>query len=130
MRSRFSGTLASHRSTRSQEHIMTGTFELKQAGDGRYLFNLKAGNGQVILTSQMYASRQGADEGVDSVRRHAANDASYERRTAKDGAPYFVLVASNKQEIGRSEMYSGTAAMENGIASVKKNAPDATISDA
>lgn len=109
---------------------MAGTFELKKAADGRYLFNLKAGNGQVILTSQLYASRQGAIDGVDSVRRHAAEDANYDRRTAKDGAPYFVLIASNKQEIGRSEMYSGTAAMENGVASVKKNAPDASVTDA
>lgn len=109
---------------------MAGTFEIKKAADDRFLFNLKAGNGQVILTSQMYASRQGALEGVDSVRRHAADDANYERRTAKDGAPYFVLIAANKLEIGRSEMYSGAAAMENGIASVKTNAPDASVSDA
>ena len=58
------------------------------------------------------------------MRRHAADDANYERRTAKDGSPYFVLVASNKQEIGRSEMYSGAAAMENGIALIC--APDSS----
>jgi uncharacterized protein YegP (UPF0339 family) len=109
---------------------MAGKFEVKSTADDRYMFNLKAGNGQVILTSQTYASRQGAMDGIESVRRHATDDANYDRRTAKDDSPYFVLLASNKQEIGRSEMYSSTAAMENGVESVKKNAPDAPVADA
>lgn len=106
---------------------MAAMFEVAIAADDRHMFNLKAGNGQVILTSQMYASRQGALDGVESVRRHAADDANYERRTATDGSPYFALVASNKQEIGRSQLYGSTSAMENGIASVKANAPDAQV---
>lgn len=109
---------------------MAGKFEIKKAADGRYGFNLKAGNGQVILTSQLYATRAGAVAGTDSVKAHAANDANYERRTAKDGSPYFVMVASNAQEVGRSEMYSSTTAMENGIASVISNAPGAPVTDA
>jgi uncharacterized protein len=109
---------------------MAGKFEIKATSNDKFMFNLKAGNGQVILTSQMYASKQSALDGVDSVRRHAADDANFQRRTAKDDSPYFVLVASNGQEIGRSEMYTSTAAMENGIESVKKNAPDAPTTDA
>lgn len=109
---------------------MAGKFEVKAAANGKFMFNLKAGNGQVILSSQLYASKPSAIDGVESVRKNAADDANYDRRTAKDGSPYFVLLAANKQEIGRSEMYSGTAAMENGIASVKKNAPDAKIEEA
>lgn len=47
----------------------------------------------------------------------------------KDGQYMFNLKAANHQEIGRSEMYSSEAAMENSIASVKKNAPEATLED-
>jgi uncharacterized protein YegP (UPF0339 family) len=106
---------------------MAGKFEVKAAAGGKFMFNLKAGNGQVILTSQRYADKRGALSGAESVRKHAASDANFERRTAKDDSPYFVLIASNKQEIGRSEMYNSKEAMENGIASVKKNAADAKV---
>ncbi len=108
---------------------MAGTFELKTTSNGKYLFNLKAGNGQVILTSETYEQKASALNGIESVRKNAATDANFDRRTAKNGEPYFVLLAGNKQEIGRSEMYSGTGALENGIASVKTNAPAAKVDD-
>ncbi len=106
-----------------------GSFELKQNAGGQFVFNLKAANGQVILTSETYSSKPGAQNGIESVRRNAANDAAFERKTSSGGQPYFVLKATNGQVIGRSEMYSSTASMENGIASVAKNAPDASIAD-
>lgn len=64
-----------------------------------------------------------------SVKANAPNDAHFHRKTAKDDSPYFVLVAKNGQTLGKSEMYSSTSAMENGIASVKTNAPAATTKD-
>ena len=51
-------------------------------------------------------------------------------RPAKDGSPYFVLKAANGEPIGKSEMYKTTSSMENGIASVARNAPDAAVVDA
>lgn len=89
------------------------------------MFNLKAGNHEVILTSERYSTRAGAENGVASVKENAALDERYQRKMSKDNAPYFVLVAANGQTIGRSEMYSSTKAMEGGIASVKTNAPGA-----
>ncbi len=108
---------------------MAGKFVLTSTKDGQYMFNLKAANGQVILTSERYQTKDSALNGIDSVRKNALLDERYERRTASNGEPYFVLKAANHQEIGRSEMYSSEAAMENGIASVKKNAPEATLDD-
>ena len=58
-----------------------------------------------------------------------ALDERYERKTSTKSEPYFNLKAANGQVIGHSEMYSSTSAMENGIASVKKNAPTATVVD-
>ena len=109
---------------------MAGKFEIKQAKDGQYHFNLKAGNGQVILSSELYKTKAAAENGIASIQKNAGDEGRYERRENKNGEPYFVLKAGNGQEIGRSEFYSGNAAMENGIASVTKNAPDAAIEDA
>jgi hypothetical protein len=108
---------------------MAGKFELKAATDGQFRFNLKGSNGQVILTSELYTEKRGALNGVEAVKRNAPIDERYERKTAKNGEPYFVLNASNGQVVGLSETYSSTAAMEGGIESVKKNAPDAAVDD-
>lgn len=109
---------------------MPGKFEIKTGKNGKFRFNLKATNGQIILTSEAYDSRKGAEGGIASVRKNAASDGRFERKTAKDGSAYFVLKAANGEPIGKSEMYKTKASMENGIASVGKNAPDATVVDA
>lgn len=109
---------------------MPGKFELKAGKNGKFHFNLKASNGQIILSSESYSDRKAAEKGIESVRKNAANSGRFERKTAKDGSPYFVLKASNGEPIGKSEMYKTVKSMENGIASVGKNAPDAPIAEA
>ena len=108
---------------------MAGTFELKPASKGQFMFNLKAGNGQVILTSENYVTKQGAEGGIASVRTNAPLDARYERKVSARNEPYFDLKAANGEKLGRSEMYSSVAARDNGIASVKENAPTAVLKD-
>jgi uncharacterized protein len=109
---------------------MAGKFELKTSANGKFHFNLKAGNGQIILSSESYETRTAAENGIESVKKNAGDDARYERKTSTKGEPFFVLKAGNGEPIGRSEMYSSESALENGIASVKENAPEATIADA
>ena len=109
---------------------MPGKFEIKAGKNGKFRFNLKASNGQIILTSESYDSRNGCERGIESIRKNAGNDARFERKAAKDGSSYFVLKAANGEPIGKSEMYKSKRSMENGIASVGKNAPDATVADA
>lgn len=108
---------------------MPGKFELKPTSDSQFMFNLKAGNGEVILTSERYKAKSGAENGIASVRKNAPDDHRYDRRRSTAGEPYFVLKAANGEIIGKSEMYSGEAAMEKGIRSVKENAPDAKLED-
>jgi uncharacterized protein len=108
---------------------MAGKFDLKISPSGKPMFNLKASNGQIILTSELYETKKAAENGIASVKKNAPDDKRYERKEAKNGEPYFVLKSGNGQVIGKSEMYSSKAAMENGIASVKKNAPDAKVED-
>jgi uncharacterized protein len=111
------------------EFHMASKFEVKQSKDGQFMFNLKAGNGEIILTSEQYRAKNSAEEGIVSVKTNASLDARYARKTSTGGQPYFTLQAANGEVIGRSEMYSSAAAMEHGITSVKQNAPGAPVSD-
>ena len=106
-----------------------GKFEITTRKNGEFQFNLKAGNGQVILTSEGYATKAACLNGVESVRKNAPDDSRFERKTSTNGKAFFNLKASNGQIIGSSEMYETEASRDNGIESVKKNAPDATVED-
>jgi uncharacterized protein len=108
---------------------MPGKFVITKTKGGEFMFNLKAINGQVILTSESYKTKASATGGIESVRKNAAKDTNFDRRTAKDGSPYFVLLAGNKEPIGKSEMYKSKSSSENGIRSVSKNAPTAKVAD-
>ncbi|AUP79969.1 YegP family protein [Flavivirga eckloniae] len=104
-------------------------FEIYKDKRKEFRFRLKAGNGQNILASEGYASKAGCTNGIESVKKNSTDDTRYSRLESKGGSPYFNLKASNGQVIGTSEMYSSTSAMENGIASVKKNASEASVED-
>jgi uncharacterized protein YegP (UPF0339 family) len=108
---------------------MAGKFELKLSANGKYHFNLKAGNGQVILSSELYDSKGAAQNGIESIKKNSGDATRYEKKSNSKGEPYFILKAGNGQEIGRSEYYSSEAACDNGMASVQKNGPDAEIVD-
>ncbi len=106
-----------------------GKFVITQRANGEYQFNLKAGNGQVILTSEGYTNKAGCENGIASAKVNSQVDERYERKTSTNNKPYFNLKASNGQIIGKSEFYESEAARENGIASVKKNAGDARVEE-
>ena len=108
---------------------MQGKYEIKQAKDGKYYFNLKASNGQVILTSQMYKDKSGAKNGIASVQANANVNDLFEKKESSSEKSFFVLKAQNHQVIGKSQFYSSEAAMDNGIQSVMKNGPSTQIDD-
>lgn len=108
---------------------MAGYFELKTAKDGQTYWNLKAGNHEVILTSQMYSTRPGAENGISAVQSNCDNEENYREKEQSNGSPYFFLVAKNRREIGRSEAYRSYNAMKNGICSVRVNGQSTDIKD-
>jgi len=108
---------------------MSGKFELKKSANGQFYFNLKSSNGQIILSSEMYKAKASAMNGIDSIRRNCKDDKCFNRLKSTNGKPYFTLKAKNHQVIGKSQMYNSPKAMENGIASVKKNAKKAKLED-
>lgn len=109
--------------------MANGHYDLKKAKNGQFHFNLKAGNGEIILASEMYASRASAENGISSVQNNAAFEEQYEIKPSKDGQHYFVLKAKNHQVIGISEMYSTESAVKKGIQSVIKNGATTDIRD-
>lgn len=108
---------------------MAGWFEISQANDGQYRFVLKAGNGEIILTSELYKAKTSAENGIASVQKNSPEDGRYERLEAKNGKPYFNLKAANHQIIGTSQLYANTGGRDNGIESVKTNGSTENIKD-
>ncbi|WP_343521892.1 YegP family protein [Pedobacter sp.] len=106
-----------------------GKFVITKRSNGEYQFNLKAGNGQVILSSEGYAAKSSCENGIESVKKNAKDDSKFERKTSSNGKYYFSLKATNGQIIGSSEMYESASSRDNGIESVQKNAPDAETDD-
>lgn len=118
-----------------------GKFVLSEAASG-YKFNLVAGNGEVIASSQVYKSALSAKKGIESVAANAPA-ARIENQTEKDfkteinpkfevyqdkkGEFRFRLKAKNGQIIATGEGYSKIDSCLKGIASVRKNAKDAKI---
>lgn len=108
---------------------MAGKFELYKDKAGEFRFRLKAGNGETILASEGYKRRASAENGIDSVRRNSSIATRFERKETKGGGFMFNLKASNGQVIGTSESYTSASARDNGIESVRKNAPEAKVAD-
>ena len=118
-----------------------GKFVVRETATGSK-FDLKAGNGEVIATSQVYASKASCLKGVESVKENAPiapvenrtkegfaveKNPKFEVYADKAGELRFRLKASNGQIIAKSEGYKSMASCQNCIASVKKNAPDAVV---
>jgi uncharacterized protein YegP (UPF0339 family) len=108
---------------------MSGSFELFKDKSDEFRFRLKAGNGEIILASEGYKQRASAENGIESVRANAPDDDRYERKETRNDGHMFNLKATNGQVIGTSEVYTGTSGRDNGIESVKKNAPEAEVKD-
>ena len=106
---------------------MKSKFEIFKDRIGQFRFCLKAGNGEIILVSEGYTSKQNCFNGVASVRMNSQFDHRFERAVASNGMPYFNLRATNGQVIGTSQLYSSKQARDKGIQSVKEGAARAEV---
>lgn len=118
-----------------------GKFVIKETASG-IKFDLKANNGEVIATSEVYSSMEACKKGIESVQKNAPA-AAVENQTVegyaaekhpkfevyrdKAGEFRFRLKATNGQIIATGEGYKAIAGCMNGVESVKKNAPEAEI---
>ncbi len=104
-------------------------FVIKKMTNGQFYFSLRAANSEIILTSEGYTSMQGCINGINSVKSNAIFDGRFVRMTSSNGKFYFNLKSQNGLIVGTSEMYSTSESRENGIESVKRNAPIASIQE-
>ncbi len=108
---------------------MAGKFEVYKDKAGEHRFRLKAGNGEIILTSEGYNDKAGCANGIESVKKNAGDAARFEKKTTSSGKYRFNLKAGNHQVIGTSQSYDSESGCDNGIASVGRNAADAEVVD-
>ena len=105
-------------------------FEIFTGTDNQFYFRLKASNSEIILKSEGYTTKQNCRNGIASVKANAPTDSNYDRRMSSNDKYYFNLKsAHNHQVIGTSEMYETAQGRDNGIESVKRNAPIADVVD-
>jgi uncharacterized protein len=107
---------------------MAGKFEIILSSDGKYMFNLKDGDGRVILQSEFYESKAACLNSVESVRKNSVVENRYERRVSSKGEPYFVLKGGNGQVLGISKVYNSNLTLDKMINSTKSDTKDASIS--
>jgi uncharacterized protein len=106
---------------------MAGWYELSKNDKGQFHFVLKAGNGEVILSSETYDTKSAAETGIASVQKNSSLDERYDRKDAVNGKFYFNLKAANHQIIGTSQMYTASSGRDQGIESVKVNGSTTTV---
>jgi len=121
-----------------------GTFVIGTTANGGFRFNLKAGNGQVIATSQTYKGKPSCKNGIKSVQKNAViapiedqtvegweklKHPKFEVYQDKAGEFRFRLKAANGEIIATGEGYVKKTSCLNGIESIRKNAPEAAIKD-
>lgn len=114
--------------------VLADAFEVLEADNGEFYFNLVAANGEIIGTSQLYASEQGAEGGTTAVQNalkttateaaETAASGAFETFKGADGKTYFRLRAGNGQIVLQSQGYSSKSAADKGVTSVKKNGVD------
>jgi len=108
---------------------MTLSFELTKNEKGEFYFKLHSGAGGTLVRSEGYNAKSSAANGIESIRKNAAEDGRYELKTASDGRPFFNLKASNGQVIGTSPMFADEAARAAAIDQVKSGAANAPVAD-
>lgn len=112
----------------TSKNIIMGKYQIKRTSNGQLRWTLKATNGETLITSETYTTKQNCLNGIASSKV-SISDKNFEIKISTAGQPNFNQVANNYQALGTSEMYSSIAARDNGIDSVKRNAPTATIED-
>ena len=103
--------------------VVTGYYQLIEGDDGAFMYTLRAGNHETILTSRVYWSRGAALEAVAALRLASQQPERYQRHAVDTCAAWFAVLAADGQWLARSEAYGSRSGLNTGIASVQRNAP-------
>jgi len=100
---------------------VNGYFQMIEGDDGAFMFTLRAGNHETVLTSRVFWSRPAAMDGVALLRRQSQRPECYVRHTDPDGRQWFEVLDDAQHTLGRSEPYASRSGLAAGMASVKRN---------
>ena len=104
------------------------SYKIFRKDSGEYVFRLQADNGEIIITSDAYLTKNNCISGIEEVRIRAPFDQNYDRKINHHGKYYFTLKSSNGKILAQSDMYESMAGREYGITAVKRYAVTASIS--
>ena len=108
--------------------VFNPKYIIKKATNGQYFWVLNASNGQVLITSETYTTKESCKGGITSSKI-SVYDSNFVRKIATNGQYFFNQIANNYQVLGTSETYITSQNCENGISAVKRDAPIANIED-
>ena len=104
-------------------------YTIRKSVNAQYYWTLTATNGEIILkSSETYAFKQGCLNSINASKV-CVLDKHFKRGVAVNGQYFFIQIANNGEELGISEYYTTAISRDNGIDSVKRNAPIASIED-
>lgn len=103
-------------------------YELKRS-DGKYLFNLKGEQHEVLLTSPAFPRKAEALAAIEAARKVGATEKGFELRRAATGSPFFVLKADRDQVICRSELFDSENAAWRAMQAARKHCPTVDVRD-
>lgn len=106
-----------------------GQFEIFKRQNGQFQFNLKAGSGEIILTSEGYMTKDSCKKGIESVRRNSSDRSKFELLESRNGKNYFNLRAANGRVVATSKIYDSMPDRDNGVKAVQMTAPKAKVVD-
>lgn len=108
---------------------MDPCFELSKASDGQFRFALKGDHAQILLSSELYRSKESAQGGIAAVQKNCGADPHYEKKVATNGRFFFNLKAANNQVIGTSPMYGSEQDRDAALVAVKASGATALVRD-
>lgn len=106
-----------------------GQFEITKTKNGEFFFHLKASNGQTLMKSEKYMTKDSTKKGIESVRRNSADRSKFDVFEPKGGKPYFSLRAVNGRVVASSEPYANVADRDAALKTVYTTASKAKIVD-
>lgn len=108
---------------------MSSKFDIFTGKNEQFYFHFKSSNGEIILASEAYTTKEACKKAIEAVKKYAIDDKYYEKKDTGNDKHMFNLKAANGEVIGTSQIYSSIEMRQKGIDSLKRGVQPAIIHD-
>lgn len=108
---------------------MHSKFDIFTGKNRQFYFHFKSSNGDIILASEAYTTKESCKNAVEAVKKYAIEDKFYDKKVTCNDKYMFNLKAASGEVIGSSQIYSSIEARQKDIDSLKRGVPAAIIHD-